>query len=248
MSLFTGLSGVQAAQTDIDTIGNNIANVNTTGFKASVAGFADLYGSAVQSTPGQGVFTASLAQSFTEGTITQTGQPLDVAINGPGYVAVRQQNGQLAYTRQLSLHIQPDGQLVTRDGLSVAPPVRVPTNALSVSIAQDGRVSARTGPSTVAALGKLTVVSFAAPENLREQSGLYIETLGSGRPQTGATGPSGSGAGAIGVMAGYQLRSTVDLATEMSNMIEAQRMYEANSKALQTLDALVNTTVTLGAH
>jgi len=110
-------------------------------------------------------------------------------------------------------------------------------------------VSAQTGPSTVAPLGKLTVVSFAAPENLREQSGLYTETLGSGRPRTGITGAGGAtGAGAIQVMASYQLRSTVDLATEMSNMIEAQRMYEANSKALQTLDALVNTTVTLGAH
>jgi len=107
-------------------------------------------------------------------------------------------------------------------------------------------VSAQTGPSTVAPLGKLSVVSFAAPENLREQSGLYTETLGSGRPRTGGTNPGG--ARVSQVMAGYQLHSTVDLATEMSNMIEAQRMYAANSKALQTLDALVSATVTLGAH
>jgi flagellar basal-body rod protein FlgG len=257
----TPVSGMKGADFELNVAANNIANLNTSGYEAVEPIVTDLpeqaqLGQENFLSPdapathiGMGVQPSATPRDTRQALLEATGNPLDVAINGPGYIAVRQQNGQLAYTRQLSLHVQPDGQLVTRDGLSLVPPVRVPANVLSVTIARDGRVSAQTGPSTVAPLGKLTVVSFAAPENLREQSGLYTETLGSGRPRTGITGAGGAtGAGAIQVMASYQLRSTVDLATEMSNMIEAQRMYEANSKALQTLDALVNTTVTLGAH
>jgi flagellar hook protein FlgE len=125
MSLFTALSGVQGAQTDIDTIGNNIANVNTTGFKSSVAGFADLYAGAVQSTPGHGVFTASLAQAFGEGTITQTGQPLDVAINGNGFFQLQTASG-IAYSRNGAFQLDKNGHLVDSAGdpvMGFAPPV-----------------------------------------------------------------------------------------------------------------------------
>jgi flagellar hook protein FlgE len=124
MSLFTSLSGVQGAQTDIDTIGNNIANVNTTGFKSSVAGFADLYAGAVKSTPGQGVFTASLAQRFGEGTITQTGQPLDVAINGNGFFQLQTSSG-VAYSRSGAFQLDKNGHLVDSAGdlvMGFAPP------------------------------------------------------------------------------------------------------------------------------
>lgn len=124
MSLSTELSGVQGAQTDIDTIGNNIANVNTTGFKNSVANFADLYGSAVQTTPGQGVFTAGLAQSFTEGTVSQTGKPLDVAINGNGFFQFQGSNG-IVYSRDGSLQLDKNGHLVNGAGdlvMGFAPP------------------------------------------------------------------------------------------------------------------------------
>jgi flagellar hook protein FlgE len=124
MSLSTELSGVQAAQTDIDTIGNNIANVNTVGFKGSAAAFADLYGNAVQATPGQGVFTASLAQSFTEGTISQTGQPLDVAINGNGFFQLQTSSG-IAYSRDGAFQLDKNGHLTDSSGdqvLGFAPP------------------------------------------------------------------------------------------------------------------------------
>jgi flagellar hook protein FlgE len=124
MSLSTELSGVQAAQTDIDTIGNNIANVNTTGFKASVADFADLYGSAAQTAPGQGVFTASLAQSYTEGTVSQTGNPLDVAISGNGFFQLQTASG-IVYSRDGAFQIDKDGHLVNSVGdmvMGFAPP------------------------------------------------------------------------------------------------------------------------------
>jgi len=254
----TPVSGMQGADFELNVAANNIANLNTSGYEAvepivtnlpeqAQLGQENFLSPDAPATHiGMGVQASATPRDTRQAVLEATGNPLDVAINGPGYVAVRQQDGQLAYTRQLSLHVQPDGRLVTNDGLALVPPVRVPANALSVNIAQDGRVSAQTGPATVTPLGKLTVVSFAAPENLREQSGLYTETLGSGRPQTGGTNPGGARANQV--MVGYQLHSTVDLATEMSNMIEAQRMYAANSKALQTLDALVSTTVTLGAH
>ncbi len=254
----TPVSGMQGADFELNVAANNIANLNTSGYEAvepivtnlpeqAQLGQENFLSPDAPATHiGMGVQASATPRDTRQAVLEATGNPLDVAINGPGYVAVRQQDGQLAYTRQLSLHVQPDGRLVTNDGLALVPPVRVPANALSVNIAQDGRVSAQTGPSTVTPLGKLTVVSFAAPENLREQSGLYTETLGSGRPRTGGTNPGGARANQV--MAGYQLHSTVDLATEMSNMIEAQRMYAANSKALQTLDALVSATVTLGAH
>lgn len=118
MSLSTGLSGVQAAQTDIDTIGNNIANVNTTGFKTSDAAFADLYGNALQNTPGQGVFTASLVQSFTQGSVAQTGNPLDLAVNGDGFFQVQSSQG-VVYTRDGQFQLDKNGQLVTEDGSTV---------------------------------------------------------------------------------------------------------------------------------
>ncbi|HJU19974.1 MAG TPA: flagellar hook protein FlgE [Stellaceae bacterium] len=125
MSLSTSLSGVQAAQTGIDTVGNNIANVNTTGFKSSVADFADLYGGAVQSTPGQGVFTAGLAQSFTEGSVSQTGKPLDVAIAGNGFFQLQGSSG-VVYSRDGSFQLDKDGHLVNGAGAVVmgfaAPP------------------------------------------------------------------------------------------------------------------------------
>ncbi len=254
----TPVSGMQGADFELNVAANNIANLNTSGYEtveSTVTNLPEqaqlgqenfLSPDAPATHIGMGVQAMETSRDMRQAPLEATGNPLDVAINGPGYVAVRQQDGRLAYARQLSLHVQPDGRLVTREGFALVPPVRVPANVLSVNIDRAGRMSAQTGASTAISLGKLTVVSFAAPENLREQSGLYTETLGSGRPRTGGTNPGG--ARAIQVMGGYQLHSTVDLATEMSNIIEAQRMYAANSKALQTLDALVNTTVTLGAH
>jgi flagellar hook protein FlgE len=118
MSLSTGLSGVQAAQTDIDTIGNNIANVNTSGFKTSDAAFADLYGNALQNTPGQGTFTASLAQSFTQGAVAQTGNPLDVAINGNGFFTLQSSAG-VVYSRDGAFQLDKNGNLVNDSGAQV---------------------------------------------------------------------------------------------------------------------------------
>lgn len=254
----TPVTGMVGANFELDVAANNIANLNTSGYEAVEPQLESLPAQAevgdqnnfipvsARTHIGMGVRPADTERSAQQASLEATGNPLDLAMDGPGFIAVRQTNGQIAYARQVSLHVQPDGNLVTADGLSLAPPVRVPAGALTVSVGRDGRLSAQTATGTAKPLSRLTVVSFAAPENLNEQSGLYTETLSSGRPQTvgaklGADQP-------FQVMSGYQLRSTVDLAAEMSNMIEAQRMYEANTKALQTLDALVNSTVSLQTH
>lgn len=157
MSLSTELSGVQAAQTGIDTIGNNIANVNTTGFKNSVADFADLYGSAVQSTPGQGVYTAGLAQSFTQGTVSQTGNPLDVAINGNGFFQLQGGSG-IVYSRDGSFQLDKNGHLVDSAGnlvMGFAPPPASGGGASAAGALQPIQISsASIAPS---ATGKLTL-------------------------------------------------------------------------------------------
>jgi flagellar hook protein FlgE len=155
MSLSTELSGVQAAQTDIDTIGNNIANVNTTGFKASVADFADLYGSAAQTAPGQGVFTASLAQSYTEGTISQTGNPLDVAISGNGFFQLQTASG-IVYSRDGAFQIDKDGHLVNSAGdvvMGFAPP---PAGG-GVSVGQLQPIQISSANIAASATSKLTI-------------------------------------------------------------------------------------------
>lgn len=155
MSLSTELSGVQAAQTDIDTIGNNLANVNTTGFKGSVAQFADLYGSAVQATPGQGVYTAGLAQSFNEGTVSQTGNPLDVAINGNGFFQLQSDQG-VVYSRDGSFQLDNHGHLIDSAGnlvMGFPPPVAGGGSAAG-SLQPITVSSASIAPS---ATGKLTI-------------------------------------------------------------------------------------------
>lgn len=156
MSLSTELSGVQAAQTDIDTIGNNLANVNTTGFKGSVAQFADLYGSAVQATPGQGVYTAGLAQSFTEGTVSQTGNPLDVAINGNGFFQLQSDQG-VVYSRDGSFQLDNNGHLVDSAGNLVMGFAPSPTGSGASAAGAPQPITINSASIAPSATGKLTL-------------------------------------------------------------------------------------------
>lgn len=247
----TPLSGMHGADFALNVTANNIANVNTDGFESVEPMLDDLPAQAAVGDPnnglpvspstrvGMGVRPYETRRSDADAPLIATGNPLDVAVTGQNFIAVRRPDGQQAYTREASLHVQPDGQVLTEQGFALAPPVRVPAGVANVSVDQSGRLTGQTTTGATKDLGKLAVVSFAAPENLSEQSGTYTETLGSGRPSTARVPQDAQ------VAPGYKLGSTVDLATEMVNLIDGQRMYESNAKALQTMDALVNTVVSI---
>ncbi len=251
----TPITGMQGADFGLDVTANNIANLNTSGYEAVEPILVDLPAQAEIGDPnngiavpaathvGMGAKPSATVRDDAQAPLVPTGNPLDLAIDGPGFIAVRQGNGQVGYAKQVALHVAPDGQLATAEGLTLSPPVRVGAGVVSVTADGAGRLVGQTRTGATVAVGRLSVVQFAAPENLREQSGIYSETLGSGRPQARPLGPAADGG--TEVMSGYRLGSNVDLATEMTNMVEEQRMYEANSKALQTLDTLVGNIVTL---
>lgn len=247
------VTGMQGAEFQLDVVANNIANLNTSGYQSVEPVLASLPSQAEVGDPnngitipaathvGMGTRPDATVRSQQQASFAPTGNPLDLVVAGSGFFTVRQPDGQLAYARQVSLHVDPtDGHVVTAQGLTLAPPVTVPAGVQQISVDAKGRLIGPTKAGQLAAmqkpLGTLKVVTFAAPENLSEQQGLYTETLGSGRPQAAPASTNQ-------VLSGYQLNSTVDLATEMTNMVEAQRMFQVNSKALQTLDSLVNTVV-----
>ncbi len=246
----TAVTGMHGADFALDVIANNISNLNTSGFQAVEASLASLPSQAEIGDPnngipvpasthvGMGVQPAGTMRSQAQAMMEATGNPLDLALNSGNFFALREPSGAVVYTPQVSLHLEPDGQVTSAQGLVLNPPVSVPGGVTHVFADSTGTIS-YLGPSGKAVgVAKLSVVSFSAPENLRGLgNGLYSETLGSGRPQT-----AGSTAQ---VWSGYQLKSTVDLSTEMVNMIQAQRMYEMNTKALQTMDALVNNVVSM---
>jgi flagellar basal-body rod protein FlgG len=248
----TPATGMRGAEYQLDITANNIANVNTGGYQSVEGVLGALPDQAEIGDPnngtvpspatyvGMGTAPASEERSTSQAPLVSTGNPLDLAIMGQGYFVVRQASGQTAYTSQVSLHVQPDGTVLTSAGLALVPPLQVPTNVTTVVAQSDGTLVGTTKDGRTVPVGKPAVAVFAAPENLTAQGGgLYTETLSSGRPQTRNTGPAAK------IMVGYQLGSTVDLGTEMVNMIQEQRMYELNAKALQTLDSLVNSTISL---
>lgn len=249
----TPLSGMRGADAALDVTANNIANVNTGGYETvepilgslpstDPIGPPELYGttSAAQRV-GTGVQPVGTMRSTAQPNLNPTGRPLDLAVSGAALLTLRRPDGTLVYTRQAALDVAPDGTLATGAGLTLSPAIRVPATVTHVQVDAHGVVSGLRADGRAQVLGQVRLTTFPAPENLAEQGeGQYVPTAMSGRPAAARTG-----AGASQVMSGYTLASTVDLATEMSNMIEEQRMYESNSKALQTLDSLINTIVTL---
>ncbi|WP_017461991.1 flagellar basal-body rod protein FlgG [Dyella ginsengisoli] len=251
-SLWIAKTGLDAQQTRMDVISNNLANANTTGFKSSRASFQDLmYQNRAQPgaqtteqtlSPtglmlGTGVRVVGTEKLFTQGETSQTGNSLDVAIQGRGFLQVSMPDGSIAYTRDGSLHTDANGQLVTADGYPLNPGITLPSNVQSITIGADGTVSATTNGSGAAVqVGTLQLADFVNPAGLQPKgNNLYMETASSGAPQTGQPGLNGMGT----LMQGALESSNVNVVEEMVNMIETQRTYEMNSKAISSTDQML---------
>jgi flagellar basal-body rod protein FlgG len=257
-SLFTAASGMRAQETNLDVIANNLANVNTTGFKKSKASFQDLMyqyllepGAPTSQTTlsptgiqvGLGVKTGSVYKVFTQGDLSSTDNQLDVAIEGDGFFEVTLPDGRSAYTRAGNLQIDSNQQIVTPDGYPLTPAVTVPSDALSITISQDGTVSVRQPESTdITQVGQITGVRFPNAAGLRAiGSNLYEETEASGSPQTGVFGENGLGS----LAQGYLESSNVSVVEQVVNMITGQRAYEASSKGIQAASDMLSKAISL---
>ncbi len=254
-ALWTAATGMEAQQLNMDVIANNLANVNTTGFKKSRADFQELLykktiipGSATSSgteSPtgiqvGLGTRTAAVQKIFLEGDLLQTGNQLDVAIEGAGFFQIQLPNGESAYTRAGAFKQDSSGRLVTSDGYPVFPEIVIPANSTQVSIGDDGTVNAfLDGDTTPTELGTLELSTFSNPAGLQLMGrNLYQETVASGAPTTGTPGETGLGTLSQGFLEG----SNVSIMEEMVNMIAGQRAYEINTKAIKTADEMVQMT------
>lgn len=251
-SLWISKTGLDAQQTQMDVVANNLANVSTNGFKRSRAVFEDLLyqnirqpgAQSSQQTQipsglqiGTGVRPVAAERIHTQGNLAQTGNKLDVAIQGSGFFPVLMPDGTTGYTRDGSFQTDGQGQLVTSSGYVVQPAMTIPANANSVTIAQDGVVSI-TQPGSVAPvqIGQMQLASFINPTGLQSNGqNLYLETSSSGAPSTAAPGTNGTGT----LGQGFVETSNVNVVEELVNMIQTQRAYEINSKAITTSDQML---------
>lgn len=251
-SLWIAKTGLDAQQTQIDVIANNLANVGTHGFKRSRAVFEDLLyqtlrqpgAQSSQQTQlpsglqmGTGVRPVASEKIFTQGNLQQTSNPLDVAIQGNGFFQVQMPDGTTGYTRDGSFQLDGQGQLVTANGFPIQPAITIPANALSITIGRDGTVSALvSGNATPQQVGTLQLVNFVNPAGLQAQGeNLFVETASSGTPSANTAGTNGLGT----LNQGFVETSNVNVAEELVNMIQTQRAYEINSRAIQTSDQML---------
>lgn len=251
-SLRTAALGMAAQQLTIDTIANNLANVNTTGFKKSKVEFQDLLYETIHSGDiggkdgkekpteiqiGMGNKPVSTFRSFSQGAIEETGNPLDIAINGKGFFQISRADGSYAYTRDGSFQINSKGNLVTASGLSVYPEIDIPEGVSGINISQDGVISVIIqGQPNPEDIGQLELVNFMNPAGLRAIGGnLYEQTEASGMPTYGLPAEEGYG----NIVQGYLEKSNVDVVQEMINLIVSQRAYEINSKAVKTSEEIL---------
>ena len=253
-ALFTSATGMMAQQLNMDVISNNLANVNTVGFKGSRADFQDLLyeqvrpaGTAIaqgaQSPTGLqvglGVRAASTETMFTQGQMQNTDNAYDVAIQGSGFFKVLMPDGTIAYTRDGSFKMDSQGKLVNSLGYALQPEIVIPNDATALTIGTDGTVSVqRSGSGASTQVGQITIARFINPAGLTNIGGnLFKPTTASGDPQDGTPGQSGYGTLAQGELE----MSNVQIVQEMVSMIVAQRAYEVNSKAIQASDEMLNT-------
>ena len=251
-SLWISKTGMQAQQTQLDVISNNMANVSTNGFKRANAVFEDLMyqnlrqvGAAAteqNNLPtglqiGLGVRTVATSRQFSQGSLQQSGNQLDIAVNGQGFLQVALPDGTTGYTRDGSLQVDSQGRLVTSNGMVIAGDITVPAEAQSVTIGSDGVVTAKVpGNAQPQQLGNIELATFINPAGLEPRGqNLYTETVASGNPVTGAPGTAGMGT----LMQGYVETSNVNVVQELVTMIQTQRAYEMNSKAIQTSDQML---------
>jgi flagellar basal-body rod protein FlgG len=253
-ALYSAATGMEAQQMNLDVISNNLANVNTNGFKRGRAVFQDLMyqtlrqpgaqvGDANQLPSGlqlgTGTRVAATERLHTEGNLTNTSDPMDIAIQGQGFLNVQLPDGTDAYTRDGALQVDQNGQLTTAGGLVIQPPINVPNNALSLTIGKDGTVSVTqpAAPGTNVQIGQLQLANFINPNGLQAVGdNLYLETDASGAPNIGQ--PTVDGLGSI--LQQYVETSNVNVAEELVNMITTQRAYEMNSKAVETSDQMLS--------
>ena len=251
-SLSIAKTGLDAQQQQLDVISNNLANVGTTGFKRSRAVFEDLMYQNLRQVGGQtsdqtrlpsglqvgtGVRVVATERVHSQGNLTKTENPNDVAINGAGFFQVLMPDGTTAYTRDGSFQKDKDGQLVTASGFPVQPAITIPQNATSLTIGRDGMVSVtQAGSTNTVQIGQLQLATFLNPAGLQAQGeNLFGETDASGAPTQ--TNPGINGAGILSQ--GYVEASNVNVVEELVNMIATQRAYEINSKAVQTSDQML---------
>ncbi|HTF84488.1 MAG TPA: flagellar basal-body rod protein FlgG [Cellvibrio sp.] len=251
-ALYVSKTGLAAQDKQLTTISNNLANVGTVGFKRDRAVFEDLMYQ-VQRQPGAqttqdtelpsglqlgtGVRVVATQKQFTEGSLQVTEQPLDVAIDGRGFLQILMPDGTLAYTRNGQMQINGEGQLVNNEGMLIEPAINIPEGTSQVTISTDGIVSAfREGEVEPQQIGDILLVDFINPTGLQAIGGnLFRETVASGNPQQGAPGENGMGR----LLQGTLENSNVDIVEEMVNMITTQRAYEMNSKVVSAADQML---------
>ena len=251
-ALWAAKTGLDAQQTRMAVVSNNLANVNTTGFKKSRAVFEDLLyqnvrqvgGATSQDTQapsglslGTGVRVVATEKTYTQGSLNQTGNALDLAISGRGFFQVLLPDGTLAYTRAGDFQMNNQGQLVTSSGYAVQPGINIPQGAQSITVGNDGVVSVLlAGASAPTQVGQVQLADFVNPAGLQPRGeNLLVESASSGSAQTGNPGLSGLGT----LNQGMVESSNVNVVEEMVNMIETQRAYEMNTKAIQTTDQML---------
>ncbi len=251
-SLWISKTGMEAQQMQLDVISHNLANVSTTGYKRANAVFEDLMYQNLRQVGsntteqsqlptglhlGLGVRTVATSRSFAQGTLQQTANNLDVAIQGGGFFQVTLPDGSTNYTRDGSFQVDSQGRLVTAGGLAVANGVTVPANAKSLTIAANGTVTAAiAGSVTPQPIGTIALANFLNPAGLEPQGqNLFAESPASGQPSTGTPGSNGLGT----LSQGFLETSNVNVVQELITMIQTQRAYEMNSKAIQTSDQML---------
>lgn len=251
-ALWVAKTGLDAQQTRMSVVSNNLANVNTTGFKRGRASFEDLLyqnvrqpgGATSQDTQlpsgvslGTGVRVVSTEKSFAQGNLLQTGNALDLAVQGRGFFEVRMPDGSSGYTRDGSFQVNSQGALVTSSGYAVEPGIQIPEGAQSVTVGADGTVSAQVaGQAQPVQVGALTLADFINPAGLQAKGeNFYVETAASGPAQSAAPGVQGLGT----LQQGSLESSNVNVVEELVNMIETQRAYEMNAKAISTTDQML---------
>ncbi len=251
-SLFIGATGMDAQKLNIDVISNNLANVNTNGFKKSRADFQELLYQGIK-TPGAasadgtevptgiqlglGVKPAAVQKLFNQGDFASTGNPLDMVIEGNGFFQVSTPDGDIAYTRAGSFKLDSSGNIVNSDGYPMEPAITLPSDTLDINIAADGTVSViQPGSTDASQVGQIELAQFANPGGLHALGKNLFEPSGSSGTATSGN-PDSEGRGSIGQ--GFLELSNVNIVEEMVSMIVSQRAYELNSKVVQTSDEMI---------
>ena len=251
-SLWTSATGMQAQELNIDVISNNLANVNTSGFKKSRAEFQDLLYESIRPAGaassqdtivptgiqmGHGTRPAAVQKMFTQGDFQNTKNELDWAIEGDGFFQIELPNGDTSYSRSGEFKLDADGRIVNPDGFPLLPELSIPTDTVSISVGMDGTVSVvQAGDPTPVEIGSIQLARFVNPAGLRSLGkNLYVPTEASGNEITSTPGETGLGT----IAQGFLEMSNVSVVDEMVNMITAQRAYETNSKVIQTADDML---------